>query len=248
MNNFIRLLPAVVPFLLYVAYLHLYFYYTNAGIDIKQWVEINELFVLTFSDFGDYIKYIIIIFTTSYAILRIRDNFEKNLNERMIRSRRKKLKYATYIGYFLLLAYFFYSIVSFNEQERYERPLNVLIAVVASLPLVTIIWLPETVVHVLGKMPSNTRILLLIMALVALVHSFTNPTKVYFRRYNSKDLARVRVSDGKQIDSLKYLGKTKNYYFFINKKSKIGSVYSKDIVKQVDLLDSTGRCYFKIYN
>lgn len=247
MTRLIKLLPIIIPFVIYAAYLHLHFFYDYFGIDIKQWVDIDELLILFFSDLGDYGKHITIILIGTYAILRLNEYFLIKRDERMIRSRRRKIDIFKNVALVLVLAYLMYAIIFQIEKEEYEQHLNTILASVVLFPLIAIIWFKEGIEDFLALSLTKYYVLVFIFTITLLTHSLVNAAKKIKHFSTSKNYTTVYLTETECLDSLIYLGKTRNYYFLLNKKHHSSIVLDKDRIKNIKINFPEGKS-FNIYN
>lgn len=233
MTRLIKTLPILIPFLIYVGYLHLYRYYNYFSIDIKQWISPEEILLLSITDLITYIfHFFIFIFLGMYTLLTFEERFlKKDIPN-------KFLRWLTAVVKALIISLIFYSITFRldNDLNSYVSNLSVsgpFFGIVLGLMLFR-----SPLEVFLKRTLSKFEILSFITIVTIAFHSVGHARKKYVAVTTSEMNTSISLSNHQVIDSLVYLGKTKEYYFLHHKNSRKNFIISKDKVDSISILFS----------
>jgi magnesium-transporting ATPase (P-type) len=241
MKQTIKLLPLLVPFFFFTAYLHLNFFYEGFGINIEQWVSIDELIILFFNDLATFLFYSILIFMGSYATLRIKDyvNEEGSRNlkgtKEQINQRKIVIKIFGLFAPIIVIGVTIWAIVFRLPETYFEKLANIILALSVLIVLVPALLMREIMEEWLSIQITNYSILFTIFCLSFVSHSFVNALKKQRNRLASDEFTFVVLNTQEKIDSLIYLGKTDGYFFLYNKRKRKVSVFEKSRINRLNI-------------
>lgn len=225
-----------IPF--FAAYIHLHEFYSDYGISINQWADQSEMLVLCFGNFAIYAKMFLLVALCSIPILwlsgvlTVEANKAKSQGQRMqfIRMRNIAMIVLT-IG--MLLAAFFEDVDS--SQKVFSAGV---FSIVVVFTLVITIKADKLLKDYFDFMPSLERQLRFYLPTMALMLLFVHSSLYAFDQKDKVEMDNRLVSvttNSRSYAGLKYLGKTKTVFFFLQNEKPESRNYKTLIIYQQNI-------------
>ncbi|MBS1682206.1 MAG: hypothetical protein JST48_10885 [Bacteroidetes bacterium] len=214
------------------AYLKLNSYYSPYGIDIKQWIEWDEWIPQNFDGFIELLLKLFIIISFGIIMLEFEDNAAKTIDK----SKKKlklRLRIASYVILILIAALMVYYTAFVLNENMYFKVVDVALAAVPLIVLGLFLTMKNQLQEITDFF-TNERIILIIAISTILLHPIIYADKQVYKIQKENIMTSVQLKDEK-LDSLIYLGSTKNQYFLYSKKKSTTYILRKDSVAKISM-------------
>ena len=196
----------IAPVLLFISFLHVYMFYNQFGIEIQDWTSLGEILLLFAEDGTTFIKYAVPLLALVWLTIWIVDN----PNQFSGRSR-VIFNIIKIIAVLTLCGMIFYLGIE-SEKDFIGKALNTFLSFV-------VIFFLGFILFVRGNSPvtkhtfNELNILTITLLLAFLLNAVFSSSKKY-ERIQTAELSKVRLTNGERLDSVRYIGKSEDYYFF----------------------------------
>lgn len=241
MSRILKFIPLFTIFLLLVGFIHLAVYYGIFDFTINYWISLDEILVLFMDELT------ILMLPSFFLVLEVVFLFQLraiSTKTKLVNDNLSPRDFGGYVSYFVQIAsvfYVAYIIVALSTSDL-EESFNKVTALIVVIILLPYIFLEKK----LNKyLPSRITLFSLMLTVLACVWL----SKAFFAGYlkaNStvfRPTAKIVVGDGTSIDSLIFVGKTKDYYFFYRDRKKpladSAIVISKNCLKTMELVQDS---------
>jgi hypothetical protein len=218
-NVLIFLIVLVVPGVPFLAsYLHLSHYYEFYGITIQHWVTIDEMISLCIDNFVTYSYQLVLVLIISIPVIFLESHLVRAIEIAKGPAQKSRFKRVRIFSLLISIPLMLY--LAFFD--RSEMLVEVLSGVVLSIVTIGIMWAvfksPDFLMEVFNfRFTIERRIAFFIPTIsfaVLIVHSsLSSFAKQSIVEADTRNV--TAIVGNQKIDSLKYLGKTNEEFFFV---------------------------------
>lgn len=218
MSRILKFIPLFAIFLILVGFIHLSVYYSIFDFTINYWISLDEILVLFLDElttviFPSFLLVFEVAFLFQLRAISIKNDF---LNNKL--RPRNLFGYLSYGAQFGSLVYIVTVIIRLSASEI-EKSFNKATALIVIMILLPYILLERK----LNKyLPSRITLFGLMLTVLVCVLVWKAYSASYIKAQSTvfRPTASIVVADGRSIDSLIFVGKTRNYYFFYRDRKK----------------------------
>lgn len=230
--------------LLILSFISLNNYYASYGIDIKQWMGLDEWIALNFDGFLDHLYKVLIVGTFTWLILSYRKKEVEQLRKLTSGQERKTLYILSSIVYFFSVSSLIYLMV-YNPVSPSSLPILDAAIIITIIVLLFMAIMARTIFTVAQATISEGHLILVICLVTLFLNAAALSDKNRLRIRNSEVITKVEFTLG-SIDSVRYLGRSNEFYFFKKIDEHQTIVIERSKVKNIEMINGDG-AKFSVY-